>query len=1279
MLTSRLNLPIPGGWTKDSGSPSAQELQNRELAAGIVGERGRVLDASGKPVARVVEGQSSDLVGSVVSSTGDILSSSGNVVGKAEPLSEEEQKDNEPEDQGKVDQLIEKAKSGSVVGSKTSDVTGDAEKTGSEGSKGAKSAEEPEPLGDQSKDLTEQAPEPIDDKNAPPGTSEKPSDLPEKPELPETSEKPTEAAEEKLGETSREAAPSETAEKPTSELGKEKPVAETTEAGAEAPSEAPTDEKTGESLQETPPSETVEKPTSELGEEKPIDETTEAGAEAPSEAPTAEKPGESLKETAPSETAEKPTSELGEEKPLDETTEAGAEAPSEAPTEEKTGETLKETAPSEIAEKPTSELGEEKPIDETTEAGAEVPSEAPTDEKPGESLEETAPSETAEKSTSELGEEKPVDETTEAGAEEVPEAPAEGEAEAEGEKIDFSVLKDAKVNKAGNLVDESNSVVGHIIEGNIKDLIGRKADENGLIWNDSGKVIGKAEPKELEEAKEPAPFEDFPDAVVESNGTVTFNDQVIGRVIEGDAEKLKGKKVDEDGDILDRAGNVIGKAERWEKEPEPEPEQIDFSILKDAKVNKAGNLIDDSGRIVGHIVEGNIKDLIGRKADENGEIWNDSGKVIGKAEPKELEEAKEPAPFEDFPDAVVESNGTVTFNDQVIGRVIEGDAEKLKGKKVDEDGDILDRDGNVIGKAERWEEKEPEPEPEQIDYSVLKDAKVNKAGNLVDYSGRVVGHIVEGTIKDLIGRKADENGEIWNDSGKVIGKAEPKELEEAKEPAPFEDFPDAVVESNGTVTFNDQVIGRVIEGDAKKLKGKKVDEDGDILDRAGNVIGKAERWEEEEPEPEPEVVIDRSILAGKRVNKVGNVVDTSGTIFGRLVEGDPKRLAGRMCDKEGNVRSESGDILGKAELVPEGEREGLKEGPFAELPGCTVTKDGKIVTPGGDVVGRLTQGDPKILFGRAVDEDGDILDRNGNILGKAERWEEPEVEKAKNPLEGRKVNREGNVVDAEGNIIGKLTSGELTICSGKEIDSDGDVVDSKGNTVGHVSLLADIPPETETPEEKAKREQEENDKKLAKQMAACITQCLDRIKPICKMITQKIEKADRTPKDELDEEDLVKEVKPLIEEGHNILQEANGIIRGLDPDGRIQANAKHKSATRDASPEEFHLADVLKELTGTVTECIENAKRKIEDMPHAKKELNPLWGLLTEPLFQIIAAVGLLLNGVLELVGRLLNGLGLGGLVNNILGGLGLTNVLKGLGIGGVVDALTGKTHQKKK
>lgn len=82
--------------------------------------------------------------------------------------------------------------------------------------------------------------------------------------------------------------------------------------------------------------------------------------------------------------------------------------------------------------------------------------------------------------------------------------------------------------------------------------------------------------------------------------------------------------------------------------------------------------------------------------------------------------------------------------------------------------------------------------------------------------------------------------------------------------APFEDFPDAVVDAKGNVLFEGQVVGKVVEGDPKKLAGKKIDKEGDIIDKIGNVIGKAERWFEEEA-PEPEAV-DMSILAGKRVS-----------------------------------------------------------------------------------------------------------------------------------------------------------------------------------------------------------------------------------------------------------------------------------------------------------------------------------------------------------------------------------------------------------------------------
>ena len=179
------------------------------------------------------------------------------------------------------------------------------------------------------------------------------------------------------------------------------------------------------------------------------------------------------------------------------------------------------------------------------------------------------------------------------------------------------------------------------------------------------------------------------------------------------------------------------------------------------------------------------------------------------------------------------------------------------------------------------------------------------------------------------------------------------------------------------------------------------------------------------------------------------------------------------------------------------------------------------------------------------------------------------------------------------------------------------------------------------------------------------------------MPSQIVERADRTPKDELDEEKLVQDVKPLLEDGGKILQECNGAIRGLDPDGSIAATAKQRAASGDATKEEHQLAELLKELTTTVVKTIDNGKKRIQDMPHAKKKLNPLWGLLSEPLFQIIAAVGLLLTGVLGLVGKLLNGLGLGGLVNGLLGGLGIDKLLGGLGLGSLTDAITGGGKKK--
>lgn len=694
-----------------------------------------------------------------------------------------------------------------------------------------------------------------------------------------------------------------------------------------------------------------------------------------------------------------------------------------------------------------------------------------------------------------------------------------------------------------------------------------------------------------------------------------------------------------------------------DKKPEETTEELKDDVdakAEDAKPDEAADDLKEG-------VKGAEED-----AEKEGEALTKEGEDVDEPEAKNLTKEGEDV-VKDGEEATKDATDEVTKE----GEDVADEATK--------EGDDVVKEGEEAAKDATDETEEAA----KLDFSILRNGKVNKGGNVI-VDGKLVGRVTEGILAQLVGKQVDENGVIWNSGGKRIGKAEPIPDDERegldKASGPFEAFTDAKVDGEGFVIADGEKVGKVVEGDLKRLRGMSVDPDGDILDRAGSVIGKAERWEPEpEPEKEPEPETDYSSLSGKRVNKAGNIVDSSGAVYGRVVEGDVKRMVGRMCNAKGEILSENGEVLGRGEVVPEGQREGVKEGPFAELSGCTVAKDGTVVTPSGDIVGRLIKGDGKVLFGRSVDEDGDVLDKNGNSLGKAERWEpEPEPERKKGPLEGRRVNREGNVVDEDGNVIGKLTSGDLSICAGKEIDGDGDVLDSKKNVIGHCNLIQDIPePKAEeSPEDKEKREKAEQDKKLAQQMAYCLSQCLDKVKPICSNITSKIEAAERTPKEELDEEQLVKEVRPLIEQGGRILDESNGIIRGLDPDGRIQRNAKHKAATHEATPEEHHLAEILKELTGTVTQCIENAKKKLEGMPHAKKELSPLWGLLSEPLFQILAAVGLLLNGVLGLVGRLLSGLGLGGLVDSLLGGLGVKNILEALGVGSLTDSLTGKNQK---
>ncbi len=692
----------------------------------------------------------------------------------------------------------------------------------------------------------------------------------------------------------------------------------------------------------------------------------------------------------------------------------------------------------------------------------------------------------------------------EQAAEGVDEGAAEGAAEDAGPELPpLSVLEGLKVNKSGKIVNNDGVIVGELVEGDAKKLSksGITCDNEGQFWDSKGHVIGRAKTVPVEDPEEEAPFSGLEGLIVVKDGMVEDeNGNVVGKVVEGDPKKLVGRAVDEDGDIIDKKGSVVGHAERYEEpeaEPEAEPEKQDLSILAGKTVNKQGNVIGDQGVPIARLVEGNVKECLGKELDEEGQIWNGKGKVIGRCEliPENERDTKPEGPFAGLQGLKVVQDGKIADEDgNIVGQIVEGNPKRLVGLAVDEDGDIIDKYGNVKGHAEPLEE---EPEEAAPDLSILEGKTLNKQGFVVDDSGIPFGRLVEGNVKELAGRKCDGEGQIHNDTGKVVGRCEliPENERVAKPEGPFAGLEGLKVVKDGKVEDGDgNIVGVIVQGEAKKLIGHRVDEDGDIIDKFGNVKGHADPVEEEE-----EKEVDLSPLAGCTVNKAGNVVDSAGAIKGRVVEGDLKNMIGHKVDGKGQIWDGAGNVIGRAELVQGADTSA--EGPFAGFDNITVAKDGTVVTQDGSIVGRIVDGDIKKLVGHKVDEDGDITDKNGNSIGKAERWEPEEKERRVNPMSGRRVNKEGEVRDENGELMGKLTAGDLGHCVGLEVDDNGYVVDNDGNKVGEVTLLENLREEVEEgpSEEDLKRQQ---DAELADKMANICSQTLERIQPVCKQITE---------------------------------------------------------------------------------------------------------------------------------------------------------------------------------
>lgn len=160
-----------------------------------------------------------------------------------------------------------------------------------------------------------------------------------------------------------------------------------------------------------------------------------------------------------------------------------------------------------------------------------------------------------------------------------------------------------------------------------------------------------------------------------------------------------------------------------------------------------------------------------------------------------------------------------------------------------------------------------------------------------------------------------------------------------------------------------------------------------------------------------------------------------------------------------------------------------------------------------------------------------------------------------------------------------------------------------------------------------------------------------------------------------DEDELIKQVKPLLEQADKTLNETKGAVNGADPEKRLTNRAKRNMQDHVATPSEQRLAEALKvassiafspvqalfehahicfQLVETVEGTVKWAKDKLDNYPKAKRDLGPLldalsrtsmliWNLVSftdrglEPITQIVGGVALLVAGVLNLLGNLVS------------------------------------------
>lgn len=311
-------------------------------------------------------------------------------------------------------------------------------------------------------------------------------------------------------------------------------------------------------------------------------------------------------------------------------------------------------------------------------------------------------------------------------------------------------------------------------------------------------------------------------------------------------------------------------------------------------------------------------------------------------------------------------------------------------------------------------------------------------------------------------------------------------------------------------------IGRLVEGNAKELAHKRIDEHGIIKDEEGNVIGRVEP-------------IDPN-------NNKLEKVDSKDGIPAKDTKLNNTNQVEQATDKEKNTK------------------QGIKE-PTADKQQDNVEKSDDKRYP--DKHGQINKHSPKVR------KSGRVVDKDGNVVGKVDKHIAP-------TLAGFKVDDEGNVVDHDCQIVGKAKMIKTKSRKEHQRESRKNECRKLANDISNyiqqsnyrIKPILKVVLETISQEEQVDKS-EDNEQKLAKDIKALTEQAVDvlceahdaiqRLDPDGKtvaMIQKRSSKRKISPEESQLAEclsQLIREVITTIDQSKKKLKHMLHVTRQLNP------------------------------------------------------------------------------------------------------------------------------------